>query len=53
MEKRSTIITSQLPIAKWFEEIAEETVADVLLDRIVHTSYRFELESSSSLRKKL
>lgn len=51
--KRSTIITSQLPIAKWFEVIAEETIADALLDRIVHTSYRFELESSSTLRKKL
>lgn len=49
--KKATIIASQLPVAKWFDVIGEETIADAILDRIVHTSYRFEL-SGDSLRKK-
>jgi DNA replication protein DnaC len=49
--KKSTIIASQLPVAKWFDVIGEETIADAILDRIVHTSHRFEL-SGDTLRKK-
>jgi DNA replication protein DnaC len=49
--KRSTIITSQMPVASWFDIIGEPIVADAILDRIVHTSYRFELKGES-LRKK-
>lgn len=41
--KKATIIASQLPVAKWFDVIGEETIADAILDRVVHTSYRFTL----------
>jgi len=47
----STIIASQLPVASWFDIIGEETLADAILDRLVHTSYRIELKGES-LRKK-
>lgn len=49
--KKATIIASQLPVAKWFDIIGEETIADAILDRIVHTSHRFELKGDT-LRKK-
>ncbi|HBL73246.1 MAG TPA: ATP-binding protein, partial [Bacteroidales bacterium] len=50
--KSSTIIASQLPVASWYEVIGEETIADAILDRLVHTSHRIELRGES-LRKKL
>lgn len=50
--KASTIIASQLPVASWFDIIGEETIADAILDRLVHTSHRIELKGNS-LRKKL
>ena len=49
--RKSTIIASQLPVASWFDVFKEETLADAILDRIVHTSHRFELKGES-LRKK-
>lgn len=49
--KRSTIITSQLPIEKWHDAIGETTVADAILDRIIHDAHRMELVGES-LRKK-
>lgn len=49
--KRSTIITSQLPVSGWYEIIGDLTVADAILDRIVHQAIRLEL-SGESLRKK-
>ena len=49
--KASTIIASQLPVANWYDVIGEETIADAILDRLVHTSYRIELKGES-LRKK-
>jgi DNA replication protein DnaC len=48
--KKSTIIASQLPVESWYDIIGEETIADAILDRFVHTSYRFELKGES-LRK--
>ena len=50
--KRSTIITSQLPIKQWYEVIGEETIADAILDRVVHNAHRIELKGES-LRRKL
>ena len=50
--KSSTIIASQLPVAKWYEIIGEATIADAILDRLVHASHRIELKGES-LRKKL
>ncbi|MFA5419780.1 MAG: IS21-like element helper ATPase IstB [Bacteroidales bacterium] len=50
--RSSTIIASQLPVSSWFDVIGEETIADAILDRLVHTSHRIELKGES-LRKKL
>ena len=47
----STIITSQLPIKEWHEFIGEKTIADAIMDRILHLSYKFEMKGDS-LRKK-
>jgi DNA replication protein DnaC len=49
--KSSTIIASQVPVLKWHELLGEQTVADAILDRIVHSSQRIEL-LGESLRKK-
>jgi DNA replication protein DnaC len=48
--RRSTVLTSQLPVAKWHQQIGDPTAADSILDRLVHNAYRFEL-SGESLRK--
>ena len=48
--KRSTIIASQVPVKNWYDIIGEQTVADAILDRIVHQSVRIELKGES-LRK--
>ena len=50
--RKATIIVSQLPIASWFDVIGEATIADAILDRLVHTSYRIELKGES-LRKRM
>ena len=49
--KTSTIITSQVPIAAWHDVIGEQTIADAILDRIVHDAHRIEMKGES-LRKK-
>ena len=48
---RSTIITSQLPVEHWHEYLADPTLADAILDRIVHQSHKLKLKGES-LRKK-
>jgi DNA replication protein DnaC len=49
-EKSSVIITSQVPVNKWHEVIGEKTLADAVLDRIIHKAHRLELKGES-LRK--
>lgn len=49
--KKSVMIASQLPIAKWHEYIAEPTLADAIMDRLMANAHRFELKGES-LRKK-
>lgn len=49
--KRSTIITSQVPVKLWHEIIGEKTIADAILDRIVHNAHRLEL-TGESMRKR-
>ena len=44
---RSTIVTSQLPVKNWHEAIGDPTLADAILDRLVHNSYRIELTGQS------
>jgi len=49
--RRSTMITSQIPVKKWYDVIGEKTIADAVLDRFVHHSLRVEL-SGESIRKR-
>jgi len=49
--RRSTIISTQLPVSKWHEIFDDSTVADAILDRIIHNSHRFGLEGQSLRRK--
>lgn len=49
--KGSIIVTSQVPVSKWHEIIGEKTIADAILDRIIHQAHRLELKGES-LRKK-
>ena len=46
--KTSLIITSQLPVSKWHEVIGEKTIADTILDRIVHDAHRIELKADAA-----
>jgi DNA replication protein DnaC len=46
--KTSLIITSQLPVSKWHEVIGEKTIADAILDRIVHDAHRIELKADAA-----
>ncbi len=47
---RSTIVTSQLPVGHWHEALGEPTIADAILDRLVHTAYRLDLKGDSRRR---
>jgi DNA replication protein DnaC len=51
--KSSTIITSQVPVNMWHEIIGEQTIADAILDRIVHDSHRIEMKGESLRKKRL
>ena len=46
-QTRSTVLTSQVPIAKWHEQIGDPTLADGILDRLVHNAYRIEMRGDS------
>lgn len=50
--RRSTIVTSQLPIAAWHEVIGDPTYADAILDRLVHNAHRLDLDGDSMRRVK-
>jgi DNA replication protein DnaC len=50
--KSSTIFTSQVPVSLWHEIIGEQTIADAILDRIVHDAHRIEMVGESMRRKK-
>lgn len=50
--KASTIIASQVPVNKWYELLGEQTLADAILDRIIHTSNRIELQGDSMRKPK-
>jgi len=51
-EARSIIVTSQLPVDRWYEVIGNPTIADAILDRLVHNAYRIELKGESLRKKK-
>lgn len=50
--KHATIVASQLPTETWHQIIGEQTIADAILDRLVHSAHRIELKGES-MRKKL
>lgn len=50
--KRSTMFTSQVPISSWYDIISEHTIADAILDRIIHNAHKVELKGDSMRKKK-
>ncbi len=51
-EKKSTLITSQLPVEKWHRYLEDPTLADAILDRVVHNAYRIEMKGESMRKRK-
>lgn len=51
-ELRSTLVTSQLLVDDWYDSIAHPTLADAILDRLIHNAYRLELQGESMRRKR-
>ena len=51
-EVRSTAIIGQLPVDKWHEIVGDSTVADAILDRVVHNSFQVDLHGNESMRKR-
>ena len=51
-ETRSTIVTSQIPIEQWHDMIGDPTIADAILDRLVHSAYKLNLKGESMRKKK-
>ena len=52
INKGSIIVTSQVPVKGWYEIIGEKTIADAILDRLIHQSHRIELAGESMRRKR-
>ncbi len=50
--RRSTLATSQLPVAKWHDFIGDPTLADAILDRLVHSAYKFTLKGESMRKRR-
>jgi DNA replication protein DnaC len=48
----STVITSQLPVSHWHEVIEDPTLADAILDRLVHNAHKINLKGDSMRKKK-
>jgi DNA replication protein DnaC len=51
-DRSSTIIGSQIPVAQWHAHLDDPTLADAILDRVVHNAYKIELTGDSQRRKK-
>ncbi|PYV07085.1 MAG: AAA family ATPase [Acidobacteria bacterium] len=51
-QMRSTILTSQLPVAQWHAQIGDPTLADSILDRLVHNAHRIEMQGESMRKKR-
>ena len=51
-EMRSTIATSQLPLSAWHEAMTDPTLADAILDRLIHNAYRIELKGESMRKQR-
>jgi DNA replication protein DnaC len=46
-DRRSTLVTSQVPVKRWHEALADPTMADAILDRLVHNAHKIELKGES------
>ena len=51
-DRRSTLITSQIPVEQWHAYLQDPTIADAILDRLVHNSYRLTLKGESMRKQK-
>jgi DNA replication protein DnaC len=51
-QTRSMILTSQLPVTRWHEQIGDPTAADGILDRLVHNAHRIEMRGDSMRKKR-
>ena len=51
-DRRATVVTSQLPVEHWHEALGDPTLADAILDRLVHNAYKLPL-TGDSMRKRL
>lgn len=51
--RKSTLVTSQLPVERWHEYIGEPTLADAILDRLVHNAYRLNLRGESMRKRRV
>ena len=51
-DRRATLITSQLPLDQWHAALGDRTVADAILDRLVHNAYKLELKGDSMRKRK-
>ncbi len=49
---RSTLVTSQLPLAHWHQHLGDPTLADAILDRLVHNAYKINLKGESMRKRK-
>ncbi|CAI9907513.1 ATP-binding protein [Pseudomonas aeruginosa] len=50
--QRSTLVTSQMPVDNWHELIGDPTLADAILDRLVHNAYRINLKGESMRKQR-
>ena len=51
-DRRSTLITSQIPVEQWHTYLQDPTIADAILDRLIHNSYRLTLKGESMRKQK-
>lgn len=51
-QARSTLLTSQIPVTSWHAQIGDPTIADSILDRLVHNAHRLELKGESMRKKR-
>ena len=49
---KSTLVTSQLPVEHWHEQIGDPTMADAILDRLIHCAHKIHLKGESMRKKK-
>jgi DNA replication protein DnaC len=51
-QTRSTVLISQLPVSRWHEQIGDPTIADGILDRLVHNAHRIDMRGESTRKNR-